>query len=480
MTEALKFGTSGLRGLVSDLTDEVCARYTCGFLRHLLTLKKITEKTPLLVGRDLRASSPHIAEIVMKSAKSEGFPVINAGEVPTPALALSSIAKNAPAIMVTGSHIPDDRNGLKFYRPDGEISKSDESGIISHLAAPTAGTALSLNSNYNPPAIDPTILALYRERCLSILPENTLQNMRIGVYQHSSVVRDLLGDILSTLGAKIIAIGRADHFVPVDTEALRDSDRKLALDAVKEYRLDALVSTDGDADRPLIAGSDGNFIKGDMIGILTAKYLAADAVVTPVTSTSLVELSHFFEHSYRTCVGSPYVIAAIKQAVGDGYNAVVGFEANGGVLLGSDLSTEAHDLKKLVTRDAMLPILAMLGFAQLRGCTVQALLAGLPQRFTASNRLTNVNTEKARQVLFDLEDGATRVHYFHPLGTIRHWDVIDGLRVIFTNGDIIHYRLSGNAPELRCYSEAASQVKADKLLEWGLKTIADKMEKLTC
>ena len=37
--------------------------------------------------------------------------------------------------MVTGSHIPFDRNGLKFYRPDGEITKADEAGIVAALAA---------------------------------------------------------------------------------------------------------------------------------------------------------------------------------------------------------------------------------------------------------------------------------------------------------------------------------------------------------
>lgn len=45
------------------------------------------------------------------------------GVIPTPALANQAIADGIPAIMVTGSHIPFDRNGLKFYRPDGEISK---------------------------------------------------------------------------------------------------------------------------------------------------------------------------------------------------------------------------------------------------------------------------------------------------------------------------------------------------------------------
>ena len=486
MTEQLKFGTSGLRGLVSDLTDDIIMRYTSAFLRHLEKIGKINKDKSVIVGYDLRSSSPHIKNVVIKTIEDLGYSVINAGQVPTPALALYSLNFRYPAIMVTGSHIPDDRNGLKFYRPDGEITKQDERAIVAELdksAKEDKGglsgndTPYHLAENYQSPPVVPDVLELYRKRCLSILPKSALQDMKIGVYQHSSIVRDFLVDVLSALGAKTVAIGRADHFVPVDTEALRDFDRKLALDAVRQYGLDALVSTDGDADRPLIAGSDGIFLKGDVVGMLTAKYLFADAVVTPVTSTSAVETSHFFEHVYRTSVGSPYVIAGMKQALSDGYHTIVGFEANGGVLLGSDISSETCELKKLATRDAMLPILALLGFAQLRGSSVQALSSGLPPRFTASNRLSNIDTEKAKQILHDLEDAATRIHFFHPLGNIEHWDMIDGLRVIMDNGDIVHFRLSGNAPELRCYSEAASQEQADKLLEWGLENIARTLEK---
>lgn len=477
MTTNVKFGTSGLRGLVDELSNDICKKYTIGFLNYLLANNVISNTSTLLVGLDLRSSSPRIAQAVIEAAKSIGISVINAGVLPTPALALAAQSQKLPAIMVTGSHIPEDRNGLKFYRPEGEITKLDELGIINHLPEIVEASTETADSKIELPPVDPSILSAYRDRCLNILPPNTLEDLRIGVYQHSSVARDLIVDVLKQLGADVIIVERASHFVPVDTEALRDIDREIALNATIQHDLYALVSTDGDADRPLIAGSDGVFLKGDVVGLLTAKYLSADAVVTPVTSTSAVETSQLFEHVYRCSVGSPYVIEAMKQANADGYSSVVGFEANGGVLLGNDLVTDRGVLQKLPTRDAMLPILCLLGFAELNGNTVQGLSANLPQRFTASNRLQNIDVAKAQHVLKQLEDGATRVHFFHPLGNITHWDVIDGLRVIFDDGDIIHFRLSGNAPELRCYSEAASQQQANKLLDWGLGSIQESMEK---
>ena len=87
----------------------------------------------LLVGYDLRLSSPQMAAACMSAAQEIGMTVENCGPLPHPALALRALTLKVPAIMVTGSHIPADRNGLKFYRPDGEIDKADEAGILSLL-----------------------------------------------------------------------------------------------------------------------------------------------------------------------------------------------------------------------------------------------------------------------------------------------------------------------------------------------------------
>ncbi|MCK5514725.1 MAG: hypothetical protein KAJ00_09515, partial [Deltaproteobacteria bacterium] len=59
------------------------------------------------------------------------------GKLPSPAVAFFGFTNNIPSIMVTGSHIPDDRNGIKYNRATGEIMKDDESGIKSqHIEIP--------------------------------------------------------------------------------------------------------------------------------------------------------------------------------------------------------------------------------------------------------------------------------------------------------------------------------------------------------
>ncbi len=121
---APKFGTSGLRGLVTELTDGLCAGYVRAFL------KSVPHGGLLMIARDLRPSSARISAAVANAAAEMGLRVADCGEVPTPALALAAMAAGAPSVMVTGSHIPADRNGLKFYTPTGEITKSDEAAIL--------------------------------------------------------------------------------------------------------------------------------------------------------------------------------------------------------------------------------------------------------------------------------------------------------------------------------------------------------------
>ncbi|KXF78328.1 phosphomannomutase [Paramesorhizobium deserti] len=459
----LKFGTSGLRGLVTELGDNVCAAYTLAFLKHLRNRHDVPADGLLLVGHDLRFSSPRIAAACIGAAKAFGMRVENCGPLPTPALALRALSLRVPAIMVTGSHIPADRNGLKFYRPDGEIDKADEAGILSLLdlekPASLAGGEAGLSGE---------ALSRYIERCASLLPPGTLAGNRIGVYQHSSVARDIMVDILKEAGAEAIGVGRSDVFVPVDTEALRPEDIAFAEKTCREMRLDALVSTDGDADRPLIADENGNFLRGDMVGLLTARFLDADAVVTPVTSNTSIEHCGFFDHVYRTRVGSPYVIEGMNRAGSDGRRCIVGFEANGGVLLGTSAAAGARPLDALPTRDAMLPILSVLGMAAREGLSLSKLVEGLPARFTASGRLEHVPAEKSAAFLKSLENADALRGFFADIGSIEDDDRIDGTRVVLSGGELVHYRASGNAPELRCYTEAASKKRAAELLAWGL------------
>ncbi len=169
----------------------------------------------MFVGEDMRESSPLIARQIYAALTAEGVLPVACGQLPTPALALHAMAAGAPAIMITGSHIPADRNGVKFYRRDGEIDKADETAIAALAKAIPGGT------QETKAVADEGAAALqrYRDRYAACLPSDGLKGRRIGVYQHSTVARDVMMDILAGFGATTVALARSPIFIPVDTEA---------------------------------------------------------------------------------------------------------------------------------------------------------------------------------------------------------------------------------------------------------------------
>jgi phosphomannomutase len=457
----MKFGTSGLRGLVSDMTDDACAAWTAAFLAHLAG--QGARPAALLVGMDRRPSSPRIAAAVRGAARRAGVEAVDLGVLPTPALALLAARRGWPAVMVTGSHIPFDRNGLKFYRPDGEIGKADEAGILAAMDAPAPAAATPAGARAEADAA-----AAYVDRLVRFFPAQALVGWRVGVWRHSAAGRDVTDAALRALGAETVPLGETEGFVAVDTEAVNPADEAQARAWAAEHGLHALVSTDGDGDRPLVADETGAFLRGDILGVLTAKALGADAVATPINANTALERSGWFARTARTRIGSPYVIEGMERLAADGARLVAGFEANGGFLLGGEaVSATGARLEPLPTRDALTPMLAVLVMAATHGVALSRLTADLPARATASDRIQETPTEASQALIARMTaDAATRDGFLAAagLGPTQAVDLTDGLRMTLTGDEIVHLRPSGNAPELRAYAEAADGVRAAALV----------------
>lgn len=278
-------------------------------------------------------------------------------------------------------------------------------------------------------------------------------------------------EVLRSFGADVIVVGKTDTFVPVDTEAVSQETLAMVRDWVREFKLDAVVSADADADRPLVIDENGELFRGDLIGLATALFLKPDVVVTPVTSNSGIAEAFGFSVR-RTKVGSPFVIEGMDAARQAG-GIVVGFEANGGVLLGSDCLVNGKILSALPTRDSFLPILAVLGTMASAGKTLSNLRETWNLPVCASERLENFPVETSRGLMRKLADRDALRRFLAPFGTVADVDETDGLRARMTSGEIIHLRPSGNAPEFRCYAEAASHERASEIVAMALERAGD-------
>jgi len=465
----IEFGTSGARGLVEQFTDDVCAAFSIAFLKCMQAQYSVKR---VAIGMDRRPSSPAIAAVCSAAARSIGVEVVNYGILPTPALALQAMADGAPAIMVTGSHIPFDRNGIKFYRPDGEITKADEQAIL--------GVSLPLTplSDTSFPPVNEEAIQHYIQRYVQWFGEQALAGKRVGVYQHSAAGRDLNVEVLEALGATAIPLGRSEVFVPIDTEAVSEDDRARSRAWALEYGFDAILTTDGDGDRPLVADEQGEWLRGDTLGLLCARELGIQALAVPVSCNTAIEKCDAFAKVLRTRIGSPYVLAGIEELVSD-YQIVAGFEANGGFILGTDIQKEGRALTALPTRDALLPALALMVMAARQAKPLSTLRDDLPSRYTASDRLKGIPAEDSQAILANFRTDLPATEKALGLEhAIEGLDATDGLRMTLSNGDIVHLRASGNAPELRCYAESASEAMAAELVRNTIHKVSEKVSEL--
>ena len=232
------------------------------------------------------------------------------------------------------------------------------------------------------------------------------------------------------------------------------------------------------------------FVPGDLMGVLAADHLGARHAAVPVNVNDAVD-----EHCrargielVKTRIGSPHVIAAMRS---------VGWEANGGFITAAALVVPGGGtIDPLPTRDALLPLLAVLSASLGSGRSLPALLDTLPRRFGSSAVVRDFPSERAREIMRWLSpaDPATRLARFTDGGTgflpeppseelaslrtrlgrafpagagfgeVAWIDWLDGVRFGLSGGDVVHLRPSGNAPEMRVYAVSATAARAKELV----------------
>jgi phosphomannomutase len=483
----------------------------------------IQQGDPFYFAYDLRPSSSEfvrqeqgrgeIAQAIVAAIGDAGMKAVNLGRIPTPALASYALTRGKGSIMVTGSHIPFDRNGYKTNSSRGELLKEQEAPINERVRLvrkklyeqPWDQSRFDergmLKSGHQAlPEEQGEARAAYIERFTRFFAGSSLKGRRILVYQHSAVGRDLLVEILKQLNAEVVTGGRSETFVPIDTENIDAAQlaviQALADEAAGSGPLDAVVSTDGDSDRPLVLGVDPKtgrvqFFGGDLLGMVVASYLQADAVVVPISCNDGIDrglLALVVEP--KTRIGSPFVIAGMEAALAKGKKRVCGWEPNGGFLTGSPISRNGAILSPLLTRDAGLPILGVLFAAEQSGVSLIDLFARLPRRFSRAALLKQFPRATALKIVgrFSPPADAQEIkkdlaQFFTPalgFAGIDRLDYTDGVRILFTNGEVAHVRPSGNADELRIYAVADTQDRADAMAAMGIEEpggILRRMEK---
>lgn len=430
------FGTSGIRGVAKTLfTAQFCFDIGRTFA---IFLDRHDQKGMVAVGTDSRASSPHISDGVISGLSYERREVIDLGAVPVSATHYSIISTPAVAsIMVTGSHIDMDSNGVKFFAFKEEILKEHEAEIekIYEEVRQRVPHRILLDS------VEQSSAGLnnYVNLMLNIA-DSPLPALKIVVDPGNGAQTEAMRMVLNTLKQKAYFINDniQETLMSRDTEA--DGAFEQLQKKVVACQADLGVGFDSDGDRVIFVDHKGNFVPGDYSGAILAKFNSTNEVVVPVNVSNVVD--HIGKKVIRTKVGSPFVVAAMKKN-GAGF----GFESNGGGIH-ADI---------MMSRDGGTSLIRMLNVLSWSKKSLAELVSELP-KFYISKKKFDCPVEKNRKIL------SAAVKFLKPVS----FDETDGLKLILDGSTWVLFRPSSNAAEFRVFVHSDTQTKTLQLMEDAL------------
>ncbi len=430
------FGTNGIRGVPGkDLSLEFVSEISQSIATYLGNSK------PVLVGHDVRNSSPALSKTVLSGVLSAGSDANAAGLAPTPAhqYAVRTLGYSG-GIIVTASHNPPQYNGIKLVGPDGvEVQRESESEVESIYSdrrynradwqsVGKLGTETRVVENYIRGIMSQVNIPKISERKFTIV---------LDCGNGAQVVTAPY--LCERLGCKVITVnGQADgNFPGRGPEPTPQVLRDLA-DAVRSYSADLGVAYDGDGDRSLFCDENGVIYWGDRTGSMLVDHLLTSKggglVATTVSTSSLVGVVAA-KHGSRviwTTVGSVDVSRAMINN-----NAALGLEENGGFFYGPHIP---------VRDGAMTTALVLEALAYKKVSFSKAI--GELQTFYQKKSKFECPDEKKKQVMAILESESTE----H--GKI---DRTDGLKIWVDDKSWILLRPSGTEPLIRVFAESDNE-----------------------
>jgi phosphoglucosamine mutase len=363
------FGTDGVRGVAGqDLTGQLAmdvARAAAFVLHHTgaFAEAEASGRRPLaVVGRDPRASGEFLEAAVVAGLAGSGVDVLRLGVIPTPAVAFLTRDLGADlGVMLSASHNPAPDNGIKLFGRGGfKLPDAVEDEIEAHLGMPPQRRA-DLPAGFGRVTDATTEPDRYLDHLLaSVTPPLTGDSASAGPLAGLTVVVDcahgaaaaFAPPLLRRAGADVIAIGAEPDGHNINQGCGSTHLETLSAEVTKQGA-DAGIAHDGDADRCLAVGADGEVIDGDQILAVLALALAGRGELPGNTVVSTVMSNLGFRNAMQDAG-----ITVVETAVGDRY--VLEAMRDGHFGLGGEQSGHIIMLEHATTGDGLLTALHLL------------------------------------------------------------------------------------------------------------------------
>jgi phosphomannomutase len=282
------FGTAGIRG---DAVTRVTPELALSVGRAVgLDAVESDGRAEVVVGRDGRTTGPALAAAVEAGLESAGADVRRAGVLPTPALAFASRGRRG--VMLTASHNPPTDNGVKVFRDGEEYDRTLERGVEERVAADPSAAPWDRWGDSE--SVD--VLADYRETVVTYAREHGADADGLNVVVDCGNGMSALGtpQVLRELGARVVTLnGQVDGHFPgreskPTAETLTDLRAFLADDETTPGGdFDFGIAHDGDSDRIVVVGPDGEVVHEDtVVAVLAERFVRVADADDPVVVTT--------------------------------------------------------------------------------------------------------------------------------------------------------------------------------------------------
>lgn len=302
--------SEGVAGETVNLTEEACLKIGGAFALWLCKKTgKNAQNLTVGIGRDSRISGPSLEAMVAKGLLANGVSVVRCGMATTPAMFMSIVFKQTQfdgAVMITASHLPFNRNGLKFFDADGGLEHDDITDILEIADAQDAqnnsNAAISSCAEFN-------LIDLYAAHLRSAIcagldaaeKDKPLSGLKIIVDSGNGASGFFVDTILQPLGADTTG----SQFLEPDgmfPNHIPNPENKAAMQSIREatVRTGAALGLifDTDVDRMSAVLSNGEEVNRDAIIALAAAILAPDYPGSTIVTDSVTSdrLTYFLEN----------------------------------------------------------------------------------------------------------------------------------------------------------------------------------------
>jgi phosphoglucomutase len=464
MLTQIKFGTSGWRAVMAEeFTFANVRRAVGGIARYVATQK--ANGARVIVGRDPRFLGETFCSMAAEILAVHGIvPLLVAEPAPTPAFAHAVIQNKADGVInFTASHNPPEYNGIKFSTPDGcpalpEVTKKIEAEIVAGDGAASGKVSSAAPPEHGPlthESLDPR--PAYLKRLGEIIDVDVIRKakLRVAFDPMWGAARGYSDELLHSAGLEVATVHDhrdvlfGGHAPEPDDHLLEDLRKKM-----RETGAQIGIATDGDADRFGIVDADGTFLQPNYIIALLFDYLVEtrgwkNGVAKSVATTNLINAlaqKHGVE-LYETPVGFKYIGELIMQD-----KIAIGGEESAGLSIRHHVPEKDGVLAGLLCCEAVARRGKPLGEQLNELCNQVGSYYPERQNFRLTPEVKAKFTEKLRS--------DPREFCGHPVGKVVR---TDGLKLVFSDGSWVCYRLSGTEPVVRVYAEARSQKGLEKL-----------------